>query len=37
MKSRFYLVLACIAIAIGVTVAVAYYITHQMAGTIEAR
>lgn len=37
MKNRVYLVIACLAIGFGVTVAVAYYITTQMAGTIEAR
>jgi hypothetical protein len=37
MKNRVYLVIACLAIGIGATAAVAYYITTQMAGTIEAR
>jgi hypothetical protein len=37
MKSRLYLVIACIAIAIGLTAAAAYYISTQMAATIEVR
>jgi hypothetical protein len=37
MKNRVYLVIAILAIGLGVTVAAAYYITTQMAGTIEAR
>jgi hypothetical protein len=37
MKTRVYLVIACLAIGFGVVVAAAYYITTQMAGTIEAR
>ena len=37
MKNRVDLVLACLAVGFGVTVAVAYYIMNQMAGTIEAR
>jgi hypothetical protein len=37
MKTRVYLVIACLAIGFGVVVATAYYITTQMAGTIEAR
>ena len=37
MKSRVYLIIACLAIGFGVVVAGAYYITTQMAGTIEAR
>jgi hypothetical protein len=37
MKNRVYLIIACLAIGFGVAVAAAYYITTQMAGTIEAR
>jgi hypothetical protein len=37
MKNRVYLIIACLAIGLGVAAAAAYYITTQMAGTIEAR